>query len=80
MSSRLVLSIVALAARRAASLLPVVATRVSVDVDPGGAIPGIGVGGSTVVSVYLRRHPALTAADLVTTDAETTLRGSGFHT
>ena len=35
------------ALRRAASLLPDVVTRVSVDVDPGGAIPGIGVGGYT---------------------------------
>jgi len=36
--------------------------------------------GFDIVSGYLRRHPALTAADLVTTDAETILRGSGFHT
>ena len=35
--------------------------------------------GFDIVSGYLRRHPTLSAADLVTMDAETILRGSGFH-
>jgi uncharacterized protein YjaZ len=35
--------------------------------------------GFDIVSGYLRAHPALLAADLVTKGAETILRGSGFH-